>query len=327
MLSSLSLLLLCSSLVSQTLSKDEFTNFKRNFNKSYDREEEAYRKTVFESNMKIIDEHNKGYKEGRYSWFMGINQFTDMTRDEFSKRNNLRISNAPKTELVYEMKAKKVANAVDWRKKDIITGIKDQGNCGSCWAFGAVASIEAAHARKHRILMPLSEEQLVDCTEGTNCKDGGRPEYGWELVQNQGGIESYETYPYNAYVGHKYHCRFDESMIFAKVTNWTMVSDGSEKNLVRRLNDHPQTVAVDAHSWSHYAGGIFHNTPHTPCGSDDKDLNHSVFVVGYGSDGPKDYYIVKNSWGDIWGENGYIRIARGLDNTCGIANFQGHVEA
>ena len=67
--------------------------------------------------MKIIDEHNKGYKEGRYSWFMGINQFTDMTRDEFSKRNNLRISNAPKTELVYEMKAKKVANAVDWRKK------------------------------------------------------------------------------------------------------------------------------------------------------------------------------------------------------------------
>ena len=96
---------------------------------------------------------------------------------------------------------------------------------------------------------------------------------------------------------------------------------------IRRLNDHPQTVAIDASSMAHYAGGIFHNTPDRPCGSDDADLNHIVFVVGYGSDGPKDYYIVKNSWGDIWGENGYIRIARGLDSTCGIANWQGLVDA
>ena len=211
--------------------------------------------------------------------------------------------------------------------KGIITDIKDQGSCGSCWAFGAVASIEAAHAQRYGDLISLSEEQLVDCIERTNCDNGGEPQWGWEHVRRKGGIESEDAYPYTAYVGHKYKCRFDRNITVAKVANWTWVRDGSEENLVRRLNDHPQTVGIDASSMQHYRGGIFQNTPDTPCSSDYNDLHHIVFVVGYGNDRLKAYYIVKNSWGHTWGEDGYLRVAKGLGNMCGIATVQGHAEA
>jgi len=327
MLSSLSILLFCTSLVSPALVQDQFENFKRKFNKNYDEVEEAYRMSVFESNMKIINEHNKGYKDGKYSWYMGINKFTDLTPEEFNRLNNLRMPEVSKRELVYEMKAKKIAKAVDWREKGIVTDVKTQGDCGSCWAFGAVASIEAANAQKNGKLISMSEQQLVDCVGGTDCHIGGLYDKGWAVVKKQGGIESEDSYPYvSGRTGHKLECRFEKQKVVGKVSNFTKaVLDGSELNLVKRLNDYPQTVAIDASSFHYYHGGILHNTHDHPC--NDYNPNHAVFVVGYGSEGKKDFYIVKNSWGKAWGEDGYVRIARNEGNTCGIANYPAHAEA
>jgi len=331
MLSSLSLLLFCTSLVSPALVQDQFENFKRKFNKNYDEVEEAYRMSVFESNIKIINEHNKGYKDGRYSWYMGINQFTDLTHEEFNRRNNLRMPEAPKREVFYEMKAKEIAEAVDWREKGIVTEVKDQGNCKSCWAFGAVASIESAHAQKYGKLISMSEEQLVDCVYSHyDCQNmGGLYDEAWAVVKKQGGIESEDSYPYVAgSTGKNTECTFEKQEAVAKVSNFTeMVLDGSELNLMKRLNDHPQTVAIDAsgYLWQTYDGGILRNTPDHPCNN--HTPNHAVFVVGYGSEGKDEYYIVKNSWGKAWGADGYVKIARNKGNTCGIANYPAHVEA
>jgi len=329
MLSSLSILLFCTSLVSPALVQDQFENFKRKFNKNYDEVEEAYRMSVFESNMKIINKHNKGYKSGKYSWYMGINQFTDLTPEEFNQLNNLRMPEVSKRDFVYEMKAKKIAEAVDWREKGIVTDVKNQGCCGSCWAFAAVASIEAAHAQKYGKLISMSEQQLVDCEDGNDCKHGGLPEEGWAVVKEQGGIESEDSYPYvSGSICHKLECRFEKQKIVSKVSNFTQSSqhfDGNELNLMKRLNDHPQTVSIDGSALHFYSGGILHNTVDHPCS--DIVANHAAFVVGYGSEGKEEFYIVKNSWGKTWGEDGYVRIARNDGNTCGIANYPGHAEA
>ena len=202
-----------------------------------------------------------------------------------------------------------------------------QGDCGSCWAFGAVASIEAAHAQKYGKLISMSEQQLVDCEDGNDCKHGGLPEEGWAVVEEQGGIESEEAYPYvSGSIGHKLECRFEKQKIVSKVTNFTQaVLDGNELNLMKRLNDHPVTVSIDGSALHFYSGGILHNTVDHPCS--DIVANHAAFVVGYGSEGKEEFYIVKNSWGKTWGEEGYVRIARNDGNTCGIANYPGHAEA
>ena len=207
--------------------------------------------------------------------------------------------------------------------KNMVTEVKDQKDCGSCWAFSAVASIEAAHAEKYGELLSMSEQEMVDCVLGTDCYTGGNYAHGWLYVQEAGGIESEENYPYQ---GHKFECRFDKEKAVSQVTNFTeWVRDGNEENLVRKLNDHPQSVAIDASTLHHYTGGIVHNTPYSQCSN--VNLNHAVFVVGYDSEDGKDYYIVKNSWGKNWGEDGYFRIARGSDNVCGIANYPAHATA
>ena len=210
--------------------------------------------------------------------------------------------------------------------KGVVTEVKDQMNCGSCWAFGAVASIEAAHAQKYGELISMSEQQLVDCVEGTSCATGGLPSKAWEYVNKAGGINSEENYPYE---GCKTECRFDEHHIVASVLNFTRGErDGDEENLIRRLNDHPQTVAIDAGSFSfqHYKEGIMQTTYEVECNNDFNSMNHAVFVVGYDTVDGNDFYIVKNSWAKTWGEDGYFRIARGI-NACGIANYPGHAEA
>merc|ERR1712133_229929 len=148
----------------------QFASFKHSHGKQYtDAFEEAYRKGIFAANLAKINQHNVEFANGEHSWKMGVNQFADLTHDEFMAMNTLSIPEMPSAPKKYNMQAKSMASSVDWRDSGAITEIKDQGQCGSCWAFGATASMEAAHWEKYGSTVQMSEQQVVDC----DTRDGG----------------------------------------------------------------------------------------------------------------------------------------------------------
>ena len=181
----------------------------------------------------------------------------------------------------------------------------------------------------------MSEQQLVDCDYRDNGCDGGLPGQAWRYVNQAGGIENEENYPYN---GKRGTCQFDLDNSTANVAEcvggYSNVKFDpfcefsnvrrDEKSLILALNDRPQTVAIDGRYMQHYGGGVYGSTPYTPCGNNDVDLNHAVFAVGYElHDEHESFYIIKNSWSVHWGIDGYLHLALGDNNTCGVANYPG----
>jgi len=285
----------------------EFDQFKRNFGKQYSSSEETFRRTVFEENMKKIREHNA---QNDNTYEMGVNQFTDMTQEEFAAKILIDLSKMPTLPpskfvgATYEP----VPNAVDWRTKGAVSAVKNQGNCGSCWAFSTTGVLESTYKIAKGTLSSFSEQQLVDCCgkKGFQCQgcSGAWPEWALNYV-NSAGIESESQYPYKGVEG---ACNAAGGQ---KILNpskpWSMLASGDTNALKSALNASPVSVCVDASNWGAYKSGVFSN-----CG---KNLNHAVLAVGYADDGS---WLVKNSWGTSWGEQGYIRLAAG--DTCGVAN-------
>jgi C1A family cysteine protease len=293
-------------LVSASL-QEEFVAYVKEFNKVYTNDELFVRFQNFKENKQIIDEHNaKGL-----SWEMGVNQFTDLTRKEFSDlylgyrpRNN---DYARSLNLHVRPMGQVLADSLDWRTKGAVTPVKDQAQCGSCWAFSTTGSVEGANQIKSGQLQSLSEQQLVDCAGSSGNKgcNGGLMDDAFEYIKNK-GIGSEASYPYT---GHDGKCKQVPSV--ATVSKYTDVKKNDETDLMSAVNIEPVSVAVDAESWSSYRKGIMSGF----CG---KQLDHGVLAVGYGTDGSQDYWLVKNSWGTSWGESGYIRLIRNK-NECGIA--------
>eukprot|EP00918_Siedleckia_nematoides_P079417 GHVU01173912.1.p1 GENE.GHVU01173912.1~~GHVU01173912.1.p1 ORF type:complete len:363 (+),score=78.42 GHVU01173912.1:547-1635(+) len=222
---------------------------------------------------------------------------------------------------------------VDWRNYEIISPVKDQGACGSCWAFSAIGAVEAHIALKKlrtngNTPSPISlysEQQLVDCSrsflnEGCN---GGLPSQAFEYVKYQGGVETEEEYPYQdgGLSDHPQHvCRYtdvyaDEGFVVGGARN---VTGGDEAALQMAVATRgPVTVAFQATAdLKHYRSGVYSNPE---CGNTVDDVNHAVLVVGYGVEDGVPYWLVKNSWGQEWGDDGYFKIERGK-NMCGIAD-------
>ncbi|VDP99122.1 unnamed protein product [Trichobilharzia regenti] len=199
-------------------------------------------------------------------------------------------------------------NKVDWRKKGAVTPIKNQGNCGSCWAFSSTGAIEGQHYRKTKKLVSLSEQQLVDCSGhyGNNGCNGGLMNFAFTYVKDNEGIDSEVSYPYTsgATGEENARCLFNASNIAAQVTGFINISPGNESALMDAVaTKGPVSVAI--------------NTP-----SELRtvySLDHGVLVVGYGEENGQPYWLVKNSWGPEWGESGYIKILRNKSNMCGIA--------
>jgi cathepsin L len=303
------------------LTDNQWVAYKTRFNKQYTNAvEEVTRRAIFAKALTDIQEHNLLADLGLKSYRRGINNFTDLTSNEFRQRNGLKYS--PKPQLVgatfAEVALDSVPKTVDWRKKGIVTPIKNQEQCGSCWAFAAVASLEGQHALKTKKLVSLSEQNLVDCSgpEGNFGCEGGLPDQGYQYIIDNKGIDTEKSYPYTAEDG---DCDFNKKTVGATIQKFTDIATGDEKALQKAVATiGPISVGIDASndSFQSYSGGIYDEEN---CST--SQLDHGVTVVGYGTDNGKDYWLVKNSWGEDWGIKGYIKMSRNANNQCGIATL------
>jgi|688.fasta_scaffold125433_4 C1A family cysteine protease len=291
----------------------EFNDFTTRYNKTYDTDEYDLRYDIFRNNLERIREHNRG----NYSWKMGVNAFTDLTAEEFRMRYlgfnfGRSLKNTPRL-TDYSLKTlRDVPRQVDWRQKGVVNAVKNQGQCGSCWAFSTIGSVESAWAIKTGKLYSLSEQQLVDCSGsfGNQGCNGGLMDDAFQYAEKN-ALCSEDNYPYNAQDGTcKSSCKG-----LVNVQSYVDIPAGDENALLQAVaTKGPVSVAIEADqsAFQFYSSGVLDGD----CG---RQLDHGVVVVGYGDENSKPYWLVRNSWGDSWGEQGYIKIVRNQDK-CGIAD-------
>lgn len=303
------------------LINEEWDLYKLHHKKNYTSEiEERFRKKIFMENRNKIARHNINYEKGLIKFKMGLNHLSDMLPHELKAYNGFvrRNSSLSKLGATYiEPAHVTLPKAVDWRTKGAVTPVKNQGHCGSCWSFSATGALEGQHFRKSGKLVSLSEQNLIDCSTdyGNNGCEGGMMDQAFQYIKDNGGIDIEITYPYE---GEDDTCRFKKSNIGATDKGFVDIPTGDEHKLKAAVATvGPVSVAIDAghQSFQMYSEGIY---TEPECSS--TDLDHGVLVVGYGTtDEGDDYWLVKNSWSDQWGDQGYIKMARNKDNLCGIA--------
>jgi len=292
-----------------TLSESEYetlwTQFKKDFTKIYAPTEEYDRYNVFKSNVDFISQHNT--KADEHGFTVGMNQFGDMTRQEFKETMLTYKAENKKTNNVKVLDESNLADSVDWTTKGAVTPVKNQGQCGSCWAFSTTGATEGAYQIATGKLLSFSEQELVDCagSYGNQGCNGGLMDDGFKYLEAKGdALEA--TYSYTGKTG-KCDASKQSKTALAKgqVTSFHDVTPKSEPQLMAAVNQGPVSVAIEADQsgFQFYKSGVFSGT----CGN---KLDHGVLVVGYGTDSGKDYWKVKNSWGATWGDQGYIRMTR-----------------
>jgi len=285
--------------------ENAFASFLKQHSKVYEGDEVQYRFSVFKSTMDTIQEHNAG----NHTWTMGINQFSDLTPEEF-ERIYLGYIHRPNSQKNYaDLSGIEAANDIDWTTKGAVTPIKDQAQCGSCWAFSTTGSTESANFLSKGDLKSVSEQQLVDCSGsyGNQGCNGGLMDNAFKYYLGSGkGAVLEDDYPYTARGG---TCKASGKTIAITISKFTDVKQKDESDLQKSVTQQPVSVAVDARKWQSYHSGIF-----SGCGAL-VQLDHGVLAVGY----TDSYWKVKNSWGTSWGESGFIRVTYGK-NECGIAN-------
>ncbi|XP_007937299.1 procathepsin L-like [Orycteropus afer afer] len=324
--SSLFLAALCLGVASAALEHDhsldvEWYQWKSTYNRPYGSNEEGWRRAVWEKNLKMIELHNQEYNQGKHGFTMAMNAFGDMTNEEFRQvMNGFQNEKHSKGKVFREPPSGHIPKSVDWRQKGYVTPVKDQGQCGSCWAFSATGALEGQMFRKTGKLVSLSEQNLVDCSrpQGNEGCNGGLMDYAFQYIKENGGLDSEESYPYLGMDAQDCNYKLDYSA--ANDTGFVDLPQ-QEKALMKAVAlVGPISVAIDAghESFQFYKSGIYYESS---CSS--KDLDHGVLVVGYGIEGKdsdtKKYWLVKNSWGTSWGIDGYIKMAKDRNNHCGIA--------
>ncbi|XP_028749500.1 cathepsin J-like isoform X1 [Peromyscus leucopus] len=300
----------------------EWQEWKIKYGKSYILEEEAQKRAVWEKNMKMIKMHNDEKGLGKHGFTMEMNAFGDMTAKEYRKlMTDIPVPAAMTVKNVQKPLASEFPSFVDWREKGYVTPVRNQGNCGSCWAFAATGAIEGQMFWKTGNLTLLSVQNLVDCSkpQGNNGCSNGTAYNAYKYVLDNKGLEAEATYPYEAKEG---PCRYHPENSSAYIVDFVSLPANEDYLLIAVANIGPISAAVDAShdSFRFYKGGIYHEPN---CSS--YSVNHAVLVVGYGSEGnEKDgesYWLIKNSWGDEWGIEGYMKIAKDRNNHCAIASY------
>ncbi|CAA2997581.1 low-temperature-induced cysteine ase-like [Olea europaea subsp. europaea] len=281
--------------------------------------EKEKRFEIFKDNLRYIDEQNS---VANRTYKLGLNRFADLTNEEYrsmylgAKTDARRRFSKTKSDRYKPKDSDKLPESIDWREKGAVASVKDQGSCGSCWAFSTIAAVEGINQIETGSMISLSEQELVDCdtTYNEGC-NGGLMDYAFEFIIKNGGIDTEEDYPYTGRDG-----RCDPYRKNAKVVSidgYEDVPTYNEEALKKAVANQPVSVAVEGGGidFQLYESGIFSGK----CGV---DLDHGVAAVGYGSEKGVDYWIVKNSWGPSWGEKGYLRMQRNVaakSGLCGIA--------
>lgn len=304
---------------------ENFGDFKKIFNKNYISEaEERLRTDIFKANLAFIGDHNDLFKQGKETFSLAINFFGDWTHDEYLEILGVDLSQAPDNSVGSSNRKTRAATCdspdeKDWRKDGAVTPVKNQMKCASCWAFAAAAALESRYFIENKKLANFSEQQFVDCSidEGKGCKKGFMNTAFDYSTKN--GLITDDKYPYKgAENGKDNSCNKFSSSV--KIKRYETLPKGNEEALRDAVCAGPVSVALDASSekFMHYNSGIYRNSD---CST--TKTTHGAVIVGYGFDEntEEEYWILKNSYSDSWGENGYVRIPRNFNNHCGIANL------
>jgi len=286
----------------------EFKDWAQSFGKSYpDIDEEAHRFGLWIKAMHEVASEN----DKELSYKLRMNQFGDLTKEEFRQYNGLRPRDEPNLINLQQAISGDVGanpSSVDWTTQGVVTPVKNQGQCGSCWAFSTTGSMECDYAIKHGTLTSLSEQQLVDCSNTNYGCNGGWYERAWEYVRNEGGLCTESSYSYTARDGtcKASSCGTKYNDVTAGV--YTSVTKDSDSALETAVASGCVSVSIEADqtAFQYYSSGVL--TGNCGCNTD-----HAVLVVGYGTESGQEYWKVKNSWGVTWGEKGYVLICRNCD--------------
>ncbi|CAD6232013.1 GSCOCG00001700001-RA-CDS [Cotesia congregata] len=300
--------------------KDEraFESFQKKYQRVYTSEKEkAARFKIFKINMKVAETLQE-YEQGTALY--GPTMFADMTTDEFRSYTGLRSDLRSENQIPFPM-AKipdiELPNEYDWRHYNVVTPVKDQGQCGSCWAFSVTGNVEGQYAIKHSKLLSLSEQELVDCDKLDDGCNGGLQENAYRALEELGGLELEDDYPYDA---EDEKCHFKKNKAAVEIVSAVNITSNETQMAQWLVKNGPMAIGINANAMQFYMGGISHPFKFL-CSHD--NLDHGVLIVGYGVHTyplfkrVMPFWIVKNSWGTGWGEQGYYRVYRG-DGTCGL---------
>lgn len=319
---------------------ERFQRWKAAYNKSYPTaEEERHRFRVYARNMAYIEATNSEAEAAGLTYELGETAYTDLTNQEFKAMYTApppaRLPEADDDVAVITTRAGPVGAAagrlpvyvnlstgapasVDWRSSGAVTAVKNQGRCGSCWAFSTVAVVEGIYQIRTGKLVSLSEQELVDCDTLDHGCDGGISYRALQWITANGGITTEDDYPYTGTTGACHRAKLSHNAV--SIAGLRRVTTRSEASLANAVAGQPVAVSIEAggDNFQHYKKGVYNG----PCGT---QLNHGVTVVGYGQepDGGDSYWIVKNSWGEGWGDAGYIKMRKDVagkpEGLCGIA--------
>jgi len=295
--------------------RSAFVDFVKTYNKQYTVDEFFNRFEIFKSNMAMAEAHNAK----NLSWTLGVTQFADLSGDEFTKLYLGKVLQKPveqpKRLRVMSPQGEKADPAFDWRTKGAISPVRNQGQCGSCWAMTVVAAVESAcYILTHNLTM-WSTQALMDCSGdcgNQGCNGGYIDESFTWLAKNP--LPEDSCYPYTADSG---SCKKTCPPIkWCKVTGFKDVPKGDEAAMLTAVNKQPLALAIEADqsSFQLYTGGVIDSSD---CG---KQLDHTSLLIGYGTDTGKQYWTLQNTWGTTWGEKGFLRMIRNKDE-CGIADM------
>lgn len=302
-----------------------FETYVQQFSKTYEKNSVEWnqRAQIYAANLAKINAHNANAEAHGYE--MAINQFTDMSAAEFNKQlgyskragfahQGLKQMPVP----VFHTRVEDLPASIDWREKGLVTPVKNQGGCGSCWAFATTETLES-HAAKTTTpptLIELAPQQLVSCAPnpkhcgGTGGCEGSTAEVAYDYIAANGGQTLEKHYPYTARDG---SCKYDKTTTppAATASGYVKLPENNYTALMNAIATiGPIAISVEADTWSLYGRGIL---PPSGCNLRNTDIDHAVQLVGYGTEAGKDYWIVRNSWGSSWGEQGYIRLLRTAD--------------